>query len=252
MVRAMDKVTTSLALYHAWVSSASRRVRFVLEEKELPYQGILVDLLAFEQHTPEYLALNPNGWVPTLVHNGRPVVESSVICEYLDETFPERAVRPTQPHERASMRVWAKWTDEVVIRAFQVANWNRMMAPTARQWTDAEVGTRLRSIPVPDRREDWRRMAREPFTEAEIEHALTNIRRTLDRMENALADGPWLAGSSFSLADIHLSPYIVRIGEHAERGIRLEDYPKCANWWNRLTDRPAFRRARIDPVTFKT
>ncbi len=246
----MDKVESATALYHAWVSSASRRVRFALEEKEVAYQGILVDLLAFEQHTPEYLALNPNGWVPTLVHDGVAVVESSVICEYVDETFPGPSLVPEGPHERARMRVWAKWTDEVVIRAFQVANWNRMMAPVARNWTDDEVEQKLAAIPVPDRREDWRRMARQPFSEADIEHAISNIRRTLDRMEDDLKEAPWLAGTSFSLADIHLSPYIVRIGEHTDRGILLQDYPRCCDWWHRLTARPAFSRARIEPVTF--
>lgn len=247
----MDQIKSSLALYHAWVSSASRRVRFVLEEKQQPYQGILVDLLLFEQHSPEYLRLNPNGFVPTLVHDGVPIIESSVICEYLDEVFPEAPLRPSTSRDRARMRVWSKWTDEVVIRAFQVANWNRMMAPTARKWSDEDVKRRLEAVPVPDRREDWRRMAREPFSETEIAHAVANIRRTLERMEADLAHGPWLAGADFSLADIHLSPYIVRINEHAGRGIQLQDYPRTAAWWRRLTARPAFARARIEPVVFK-
>lgn len=247
----MDTVSSPLALYHAWVSSASRRVRFVLEEKQLAYQGIIVNLLEFEQHSPEYLKLNPNGFVPTLVHDGRPVIESSVICEYLDEVFPAHPLRPSSALDRARMRVWSKWTDEVIIRAFQVANWNRMMAPTARTWSDEEVERRLKAVPVPDRREDWRRMAREPFNESEIAHAVANIRRTLERMEADLGNGPWLAGEIFSLADIHLSPYIVRIGEHEARGIRLADYPRCADWWQRLTARPAFARARIEPVVIK-
>ena len=76
----MAKVDAPLALYHAWVSIASRRVRFALEKKEIAYQSILVDMLEIEQHTPEYLALNPVGWVPTLVHDSVPAVESSVIC----------------------------------------------------------------------------------------------------------------------------------------------------------------------------
>ena len=152
---------------------------------------------------------------------------------------------------RPRMRVWAKWTDEVVIRAFQVANWNRMMAPTARKWSDEEVERRLQAIPVPDRREDWRRMARELFSEPEIAHAVANIRRTLERMEADLAQGPWLAGPCFSLADIHLSPYIVRIGEHAARGVHLASYPRCADWWQRLTARPAFAPARIEPLVFQ-
>lgn len=240
-----------LDLYHAWVSSASRRVRLALEEKGLPWRGVVVDLLAFEQHGADYLALNPNGVVPTLTHDGAPVIESTAICEYLDDVFPEAPLRPADPRARARMRVWSKWTDEVVIRAFQVANWNRMMGPTAQRWSDAEVEQRLKRVPNPDRREDWRRMAREPFGEREIGHAVDNIRRTLDRMEAALADGPWLAGPTFSLADIHLSPYIVRIGEHAGRGIRLGDYPRSAAWWDRMLARPALARARIEPVAFK-
>lgn len=247
----MDPITSNLALYHAWVSSASRRVRFVLEEKELPYQGIIVNLLQLEQHSPEYLKLNPNGFVPTLVHAGRPVIESSVICEYLDEAFPQVPLRPADPHGRARMRVWSKWVDEVVIRAFQVASWNRMMGPTARRWSDAEVEQRLQATPVPDRREDWRRVAREPFSETEIVHAVSNIKRTLDRMETALTDGPWLAGAAFTLADIHLAPYIVRIGEHAERGVLLKDYPLSEKWWRRMQARLALARARIEPVQFK-
>lgn len=246
----MEQLDSNFALYHAWPSSASRRVRFALEEKELPYQGILVDLLKFEQHSAEYLRLNPNGWVPTLVHDGHPIVESTVICEYLDAVFPEKPLRPSEPGALARMRVWSKWVDEVVLRAFQVANWNRMMGPTASRMSDAAVARLLQSIPVPDRREDWRRVAREPFSEADIRHAIANIRRTLERMEDDLADGPWLAGESFSLADIHLSPYIVRIGEHAARGILLSDYPRCADWWARLQARPAFARAKIEPIPF--
>lgn len=248
----MKTPNSNLVLYHAWQSSASRRVRFTLEEKQLPYQSIIVDLLKFEQHSPEYLSLNPNGVVPTLSHNDSSIIESTVICEYVDAIFRELPLRPKAPRDVARMRVWSKWVDEVVIRAFQVANWNRMMGPTASRWTDEEAEQHLQLIPMPDRREDWRRVAREPFTEGEIDHAIANITRTLERMEADLVNGPWLAGDTFSLADIHLSPYIVRIGEHAERGILLANYPRCEDWWNRLRDRPAFMRAKIEPINFYT
>ena len=246
----MKPANSNLVLYHAWLSSASRRVRFTLEEKRLSYQSIIVDLLKFEQHSPKYLLLNSNGVVPTLIHRGYPIIESSVICEYLDAIFPKLPLRPVDERALARMRVWSKWVDEVVLRAFQVANWNRMMGPTAARWSEEEVTQRLQLIPMPDRREDWRRVAREPFTDSEIEHAIANISRTLDRMEVDLANGPWLAGEAFSLADIHLSPYIVRIGEHAERGILLANYPLCEDWWIRLKARPAFMRSKIEPVKF--
>jgi len=244
----MNAASPDLVLYHAWGSSASRRVRFALEEKGVGWDGRALDLTAFEQHKPEYLKLNPNGFVPTLVHRGQPVIEASVICEYLDEVLPSPPLRPADPLGRAHVRVWAKWSDEVVIRAFQVCGWNRMMGPTAQKWSDAELEQRLAAVPVPDRREDWRRMAREPFNEREIGHAVANIRRTLERMEAALEAGPWLAGDAFSLADIHLSPYIVRMGELEPRGLKLADYPRSAAWWARLTARPAFARARIEPI----
>jgi glutathione S-transferase len=246
----MESANSNLVLYHAWLSSASRRVRFTLEEKKLSYQSIIIDLLKFEQHSPKYLLLNSNGVVPTLVHSGHPIIESTVICEYLDAIFPKLPLRPIEERALARMRVWSKWVDEVVLRAFQVANWNRMMGPTAARWSEKEVTQRLQLIPMPDRREDWRRVAREPFTDSEIGHAIANISRTLDRMEEDLANGPWLAGETFSLADIHLSPYIVRIGEHAERGILLANYPLCEDWWNRLKSRPAFMRSKIEPVKF--
>ena len=246
----MASTDSGLALYHAWSSSASRRARFALEEKELTYAGVLVDTIALEQHSPAYLKLNPNGWVPTLVHEGHPIVECSVICEYLDEVFAGKPLRPHEPRARARMRVWSKWVDEVVLRAFQVASWNSARGPQASRWSDEELERRLQAIPVPDRREDWRRMAREPFSGKDIDHAMANIRRTLDRMELSLSNGPWLAGETFSLADIHLSPYIVRIGEHEPRGIVFSDYPRCADWWRRVQARPAFVRAKIKAIKF--
>ncbi len=244
----MEAVESVLALHHAWSSSASRRVRFALEEKELSYESILVNLSEFEQHSSAYLKLNPNGWVPTLVHDGLPIIESSVICEYLDEVFPVPPLRPREPRALARMRVWTKWVDEVVLRAFQVASWNSIRGPIASKWSNDELEQRLHAIPVPDRREDWRRMARDPFNDDDIDHAVANIRRTLERMEVVLSEGRWLAGETFSLADIHLSPYMVRIGEHAGRGILLEDFPRCTEWWRRLQARPAFVRAKIEAL----
>lgn len=238
-----------LDLYHAWISNPSRRVRFVLEEKGLPWRSIDIELLKFEQHSPEYVAVNPSGMVPALVHDGTSIAESTVICEYLEDAFPDAPpLRPADPRARARMRAWSKWVDEVAIRAFQVTSWNRLMGPTARGWSDAEVEERLKRIPNPERREDWRRVAREPFSDKEIAQGVANIRRTLERMEAALAHGPWLAGSDFSLADIHLSPFFARLNELRDRGIGLADVPRTAAWWERMQARPALARARIEPV----
>lgn len=240
-----------LVLYHAWQSSASRRVRFALEEKDLTYVGVFVRLLKSEQNTPQYLQLNPNGVVPTLIHRGRIVIESTVINEYMDDVYPDRPLRPHDPWERARMRMWTYLADTVAIKGFQVMNWNRMMGPTASRWTDAELAAKMTSTPMPERKEQWRRVAREPYSEGEMSRAAESLRHMLGQMEHDLASGPWLAGSEFSLADINMSPYAVRFGELAERGITLEEFPRVADWWERVRARPAFARAKIEAIEFK-
>ena len=79
----------TFTLYNAPQSTCSQRVRFVLNAKTIPFDEIKFDLLAGDQLKPDYLALNPNGVVPTLDHNGAIIINSSVIIEYLDEIAPE-------------------------------------------------------------------------------------------------------------------------------------------------------------------
>src|SRR3954466_5910198 len=92
-------------LYNAPQSTCSQRVRFVLNAKGQPFAEEKLDLLAGDQLKPEYLALNPNGGVPTLDHDGHIVTDSSVIVEYLDEVVSQGAnFTPRDPVRRAQMR----------------------------------------------------------------------------------------------------------------------------------------------------
>lgn len=236
-----------LVLYHSWPSSCSRRVRFCLAEKGLPYESRIVDLKRMEQHDPEYLKLNPDGVVPTLLHDGVPVVESTVINEYLDEAFPEPPLRPTDPLGRARMRVWTKFVDEDCLPALLVCNWNEALRPVAAQWSDDELRRRIEQVPTPDRKEAWRRIARRPFTSEEIAAAREKLRHAARRMEAALADRPFLAGDAISLADINMAPYIRRLEEIDAGSVDPSRHPKLAQWWARLKARPAFAAARMDP-----
>ena len=80
-----------LDLYHANHSTCSQKVRLCMAEKGLEYESHLINLATKEQLDPDYLRINPNGVVPSLVHDGLVVIDSSVICEYLDETTPMTA-----------------------------------------------------------------------------------------------------------------------------------------------------------------
>lgn len=103
----------SLALYHAPVSTCSQRVRMGLIEKGLSWEDRQLSLAKQEHLSPAFLQINPNGLVPALVHNGLVVADSTVILEYLEDVFPNVPLRPTDPHERARMRMWQQYIDEV-------------------------------------------------------------------------------------------------------------------------------------------
>ena len=107
-----------LELYHNAMSVCAQKVRVVLAEKGISYTGIALDIRGGDTRTPAYLALNPNGVVPTLVVAGAPIIESTIICEYLDDAFPPVPLRPADPVVRAAMRLWTIKPDAGMHKAF--------------------------------------------------------------------------------------------------------------------------------------
>ena len=234
-----------LELYHAWVSSASRKVRLALAEKGLEYDSHPMDLAKFEHHQDWYKALNPSGIVPALLVDGRPLVESNFINEWLDETFPDPPLMPSDPWARHDLRLWAKYIDDHCLPAVQKHNWMVLFHPFAREWSDAELEERLSAIPTEERRATWRRMAREPYSDAELEAALDVLRDMLDRIERRLTDRDWLVGPAFGLADIAAAPYVVRFTEIAPG--EIDSRPRAVDWWSRVRTRSSFAEAVMEP-----
>src|SRR5690349_11901982 len=106
-----------LHLYHSAISNCSMRPRIVLEEKSIPWVSHHLDLLKGETHTPEYFGINPNGVVPTLVHEGVVIIESDDIIEYLDEKFPEPKLAGTDPQGRGAIHEWVKLATSIHVKA---------------------------------------------------------------------------------------------------------------------------------------
>jgi len=234
----------SLVLYHSPKSSASRRVRFCLEEKGLTYEAHVVDLSRQEQHSEAYLKINPMGVVPTIVHDGRALHESSVICEYLDAVFPDPPLRPSDPFDLALMRNWIRYVDGLITNLIRF-NWRHGLAKRAAQMTDAELEEMIRNVPSAERKEAWRRAAREPYTEAELDESRAILLGMLDRMEAMMTNGA-LIGGHWGLADIATAPFVRRIEEEIAPDA-LATRPNCAAWWADLTARPSYTRADFGP-----
>ncbi len=122
-----------IELYHNDMSVCAAKVRTALVEKGLEWKGYHLDLRAGDAQKPDYVELNPNAVVPTLVHDGRVVSESTVICEYLDDAFPEPPLRPADPFSRARMRPDRR-SDERSAEDPMIENMLELPASVRKQW----------------------------------------------------------------------------------------------------------------------
>ncbi|HEX2567877.1 MAG TPA: glutathione S-transferase N-terminal domain-containing protein [Burkholderiales bacterium] len=228
-------------LYNAPPSTCSQRVRFVLNAKRLPFEEKKLDLLAGDQLKPEYLALNPNGVVPTLVHDGAVVTDSSVIIEYLDEVAREpQRFTPADPAQRAHMRSLMRFIDEMPAAAVRVPTFNLAFLPRFAAMTDEEFRAFAESKPL--RKEFMLAMGRKGFPQKEMDAALERLRRSYERMEAEIAKsgGPWLLGAELTLADIALMPAIVRMADLG-RETDWDDLPRVRRWYEAIRAHPAFK-----------
>src|SRR5882672_4241875 len=142
-----------LYLYHATPSVCAIKVRIVLSEKTLPWDGKILDLLRGDQFQPEYRKLNPNAVVPTLVHDGHTIIESTVIIEYLDEAFPTPALMFADPYHRAVARHWMKKIDDYLHGACAALTFAIAFRRLLLKKTPEELEARFAAISDPTMRE---------------------------------------------------------------------------------------------------
>ena len=231
-----------LTLYHNALSTCSQKVRLVLATKRLDFESKEVDLLGGGQHAPDYVKLNPGHVVPTLVHDGTVLVESTLINEYLDDAFPEPAMRPADAAARHAMRMWTKLLDQTVHPATGVVTFAIGPRAALLQQPEEVREANIEAIPDPKRRAARRSVVEHGVKAPEFEGALGAMLGLLDRMEDALAPGEWLCGETFSLADAGVLPYVLRL-DHVAITPAIEARPKVAAWYRRAQELPAYRTA---------
>ncbi len=238
-----------LKLYHRWGSTCSKRVRICLAEKGLEWEGrIMTAVEERENLEPWYIDLNPNGVVPTLEHDGRILIESCVILEYLDDVFPEVPLRPAAAYDRATMRIWLDKAEFVAHKNVNVLSHNRRHSSTA---SGVDRDTWLRNAekyPKFEYRQERIRRFHEGVSAEQENFAEACLAELMDEMDAALSKSPWLAGDEYSLADISITPYIQRF--EANELTRLVDWtvrPAVGEWWRRITARPSYEEGmRLD------
>jgi glutathione S-transferase len=228
-----------LHLFHFAISNCSQRVRMALEEKGLEWESHHLNLPGNEHLSVDYQRINPNGVVPTLVHDGQVVLESNDIITYLDETFPEPPLLPSDATSRndAQQRIASAsaaqgtikvLSHELVFRPFRKISEEELVAYET-QHNDPSLAVFLRDFM--DNGEAWRQR---------LEAAQIDMKARLATLEAVLEGQSWLSGEAFGLADIS---WIVNVHRLSQAKCDLSAYPKLLAWYATMQERSAFDRA---------
>lgn len=237
-------------LYHHGSSVCAAKVRFALAEKGVAWTGHYLDILAGDQFKPDFLKLNPKAVVPVLVHDGVVITESTVICEYIDEVVPTPPLKPAKAADRAKMRLWTKAVDEEIHPACAELTFASCHRHIVHRLGPDGVRKFLDSTPSTSIFAHWHERKKEivmqGFDAPNIAEPFLTYDRYLQKMEKDLEASPWLAGDSFSLADIGMAPYLTRLDMLGMLGAWTRTRPRLADWFARIKARPTYGPSFID------
>lgn len=200
-----------LNLYGALLSPFVRKVRVVLSEKQVEYK--MIPQNPFDK-SESFLQISPLGRIPALEdESGRHLADSSVIAEYLEERFPNPALFPKDPYERARVR----WFDEYA---------DGGMAPSliGKIFFQRVISPKMMNTP-PD--------------EKIVAAGLADAPKYFAYLEKQLGGADYLVGNVFSLADISVANQLVNL-RHAKVEVDGSAFPQLAGWFKRVTSRPTF------------
>ncbi len=233
-----------LALYHNDMSLCAQKVRVCLAEKGLQWESRHLVLRAGEHQQPWYVKLNRRAVVPTLLDGDQVIPESNVILEYLDETYPDPPLAPSDPHGRAKMRLWTKQLDEDVHDA-SAAVLSFGIAFRHQYLERGELGKKmLEQVPNIFKRERRRDVIEKG---ADSQHFVIAVQRMcllLGEMEEALGEHAWLAADDYTLVDVAFTPYLARL-EHLNILGMVGERHRVADWYRRCKQRPSFHEAIV-------
>lgn len=191
---------TEIKIYSYRRCPFAMRVRIALHEKKIPFEVIEEDLKNF---SPELRALHPEAKVPLLVHGEEVIYESAIITEYVDELpSTEKKLMPNSPAERAQVRLWTYWCNQVFKPAL-----DRFKYGTAR------------------------------FPEEECQGIEAKLIQHLQKLEASLVRQGHLVGSTFTLAEVHVFPFVRQLSRIQPEPAFLKNCPALCAWRDSIQQR---------------
>ena len=230
----------TITLYHGGTSVCSAKVRVGLAEKGLQWESRLLDLKAGEQFDSAYLALNPNGVVPTLVDGDLIVLESSLILEYIDSLSEQNRLMPTDPKAIVTTRHWLlKCLDiHAAINTLTYATLQRTSILKTK--TPDQIMTMIARIPNPKSAAKRRDIIDNGLGSSHVEGDFHTLHITFTEMSDALRRGRWLAGDHHSMADIALIAYIDRLDRLGFDAFWSGRFAEITRWLQACRDRESY------------
>lgn len=236
-----------LELYHTVNSVCAQKVRIQLDEKGLDWKSHQMTLRG-DQFEEAYLKLNPNAVVPTLIHDGEPVIESSVILYYLEECFTEAPLMPENARARATVRLVNKLIDEYVHNACTVLTFAIAFRPRFQKMNPAEVESYLAKAPNQKRSDHKRDVIAHGLDSKFCIEAVEHFVKLFQWIERLTQEHDYLASNEFSLADIAAIPYVIRL-DMLHLAPMWQSQPGVSAWYERVRNRPSVERAIIRSMT---
>ncbi len=231
-----------ITLYHWEPNANSGKPMLALEEKGVAYDSHYINMLEFDQHQPEYLAVNPQGTIPAMTHSKLVLTESTAIMEYVDEAFDGPALMPADPRDRWRVRWWMKFMDQWLGPSFSMIGWCTFVGPSLAHKSEEEREAMLARIPLPERRVAWRKAMFAEFSEAELAESRRRIGKGVELLEEELGKRQFVASNAYSLADINIfnSTYMLPVGNADICSPDLT--PNIWRWLREVYQRPAVQR----------
>jgi glutathione S-transferase len=236
-----------LELYHFAGAICAQKVRIALAEKSIPWKSrITVE----ELRSPAYLKLNPNGYVPTLLHDGNVVTESRIINEYIDAAFPLPSLLPQSPIDRARVGLWTKQIDDSLHLNVYVLTFTAVFRERYRIMSPQELDSAL-PLTNPIKRQYTLELLEHGFESPLFALAVARFCQLLADMETALSHSAWLVGDSYSLADVDFTPYLHRLDDLGLWPLLRETHPNVRRWISAVQARPSYKAAILGWETAK-
>lgn len=245
----MSTPAEPLTLYAGRGTPSPRRVCMVLAEKRTPFTIRWINLALMDQKSPDYLALNPTGLVPTLVHGERVIWESNVINEYLDALVPNPPLVPADALGQAQMRMWFAFENDFA-KPFRDAVYETF-AKDRLISTGVTVDSLKEEISKRTTNPAYLRFATHVLTEPRddtlIRDRIEVIFEKIGQLEDRLGDRrQWLLGDHFTLADIALAPRLdmfpaIGVTDLAER------FPRVGQLLAAVKARPSWVASDLQP-----